>query len=211
MRRVVITGMGIVSSIGNNTQEVLASLHEARSGISRAEKYAELGFRSQVQGAPTLDPSGVIDRRAMRFLGEGAAWNHVAMEQAIQDAGLEPTDVSNIRTGIIMGSGGPSTRTLVEAARSLGTRTSRLLARVHLPMLRASLSTAAALAFVDIMKEMPITLMTRPFGWDTLAVRVYEMTSEGQWERAALPSLAIVLVGLVPILFLTWRAETIRC
>ena len=111
MRRVVITGMGIVSSIGNNTQEVLASLHEAKSGITRAEKYAELGFRSQVQGAPTLNPADVIDRRAMRFLGEGAAWNHVAMEQAIRDFGLEPMEVSNVRTGIIMGSGGPSART----------------------------------------------------------------------------------------------------
>src|SRR3981189_2562223 len=116
MRRVVITGMGIVSSIGNNTQEVLASLHEAKSGITRADKYAELGFRSQVQGAPTLDPAGVIDRRAMRFLGEGAAWNHMAMEQAIPDAGLEAAGVSNGGTGIIMGSGGPSARTLVEAA-----------------------------------------------------------------------------------------------
>src|ERR1700749_12012 len=116
MKRVVVTGMGIVSSIGNNTQEVLSSLHEARSGSSRAEKYAEMGFRSQVQGAPTLDPATVIDRRAMRFLGEGAGWNHVAMEQAIQDSGLEPSDVSNVRTGIIMGAGGPSTRTLVEAA-----------------------------------------------------------------------------------------------
>src|SRR6266850_5602096 len=116
MRRVVITGMGIVSSIGNNTQEVLASLHEAKSGITRSEKYAELGFRSQVQGAPTLDPAGVIDRRAMRFLGEGAAWNHVAMEQAILDAGLEPSEISDVRTGIIMGSGGPSARTIVEAA-----------------------------------------------------------------------------------------------
>ena len=89
MRRVVVTGMGIVSSIGNNAQEVLASLREARSGVVRAEKYAEIGFRSQVHGAPTLDPSGSIDRRAMRFLGGGAAWNHVAMEQAIRDAGLE--------------------------------------------------------------------------------------------------------------------------
>src|SRR5258708_181230 len=115
MRRVVITGMGIVSSIGNNTQEVLASLHEAKSGITRAEKYAELGFRSQVQGAPTLNPADVIDRRAMRFLGEGAAWNHIAMEQAIRDSGLEPAEVSNVRTGIIMGSGGPSARTIVEA------------------------------------------------------------------------------------------------
>src|SRR5262245_23474322 len=116
MRRVVVTGMGVVSSIGNNTQEVLASLREAKSGISRAEKYAELGFRCQVHGAPTLNAEEMIDRRAMRFLGGGTAWNHVAMEQAIRDAGLEADDISNERTGIIMGSGGPSTRTLVEAA-----------------------------------------------------------------------------------------------
>jgi 3-oxoacyl-[acyl-carrier-protein] synthase I len=116
MRRVVVTGMGIVSSIGNNTQEVLASLHDARSGISRAEKYAELGFRCQVEGAPKINAAEIIDRRAMRFLGEGAAWNHIAMEQAIQDSGLEPSEVSNVRTGIIMGSGGPSARTIVEAA-----------------------------------------------------------------------------------------------
>jgi 3-oxoacyl-[acyl-carrier-protein] synthase-1 len=116
MRRVVVTGMGIVSSIGNTTQEVLANLREAKSGISRADKYAELGFRCQVHGAPSLDPSEVVDRRAMRFLGGGAAWNHVAMDQAIRDAGLEDSDVSNERTGIIMGSGGPSTRTVVEAA-----------------------------------------------------------------------------------------------
>src|SRR6202049_1135141 len=116
MRRVVVTGMGIVSSIGNNTQEVLASLRDAKSGISRADKYAELGFRSQVHGAPTLDPQEAVDRRALRFLGGGAAWDHVAMEQAVRDAGLEDGEVSNERTGIIMGSGGPSTRALVEAA-----------------------------------------------------------------------------------------------
>jgi 3-oxoacyl-[acyl-carrier-protein] synthase I len=116
MRRVVVTGMGIVSSIGNNTQEVLASLREAKSGIVRADKYAELGFRCQVHGAPTLDASEAVDRRAMRFLGGGAAWNHVAMEQAIRDSGLEQPDVSNERTGLIMGSGGPSTRAIVEAA-----------------------------------------------------------------------------------------------
>src|SRR3984893_12228829 len=116
MRRVVVTGMGIVSSIGNNTQEVLASLHEAKSGISRAEEYAKLGFRCQVQGAPTLDPSTSVDRRAMRFLGPGAAWNHVAMEQAIRDSGVEEKDSSNPRTGIVMGSGGPSTIAIVEAA-----------------------------------------------------------------------------------------------
>ncbi|MEZ5841657.1 MAG: beta-ketoacyl-ACP synthase I [Hyphomicrobiales bacterium] len=116
MRRVVVTGMGIVSSIGNNTQEVLTSLREARSGITRADKYAELGFRSQVYGAPTLDPNEVVDRRAMRFHGGGTAWNHVAMDQAIADAGLEAGEISNERTGIVMGSGGPSTRTIVEAA-----------------------------------------------------------------------------------------------
>jgi len=116
MRRVVVTGMGIVSSIGNNTQEVLASLREAKSGIVKADKYAELGFRCQVHGAPTLDPAESVDRRAMRFLGGGAAWNHVAMEQAIRDSGLDAGEISNERTGLIMGSGGPSTRTIVESA-----------------------------------------------------------------------------------------------
>ena len=116
MKRVVVTGTGIVSSIGNNTQEVLASLHEAKSGITSAQSFAELGFRCQVQGMPTLDPAEVVDRRAMRFHGGGTAWNHVAMEQAIRDSGLEEGEVSNERTGIIMGSGGPSTRAIVEAA-----------------------------------------------------------------------------------------------
>jgi len=116
MRRVVVTGMGIVSSIGNNTQEVTASLHAGKSGITRAERLAELGFRSQVQGAPTLRPEEVVDRRAMRFHGGGTAWNHVAMDQAIVDSGLAPDEVSHERTGIIMGSGGPSTRAIVEAA-----------------------------------------------------------------------------------------------
>jgi 3-oxoacyl-[acyl-carrier-protein] synthase-1 len=116
MRRVVVTGMGIVSAIGNNTQEVTASLHAGRSGITRADRMAELGFRSQVQGAPTLRAEEVVDRRAMRFHGGGTAWCHVAMEQAIVDSGLAPDEVSHERTGIIMGSGGPSTRAIVEAA-----------------------------------------------------------------------------------------------
>jgi 3-oxoacyl-[acyl-carrier-protein] synthase-1 len=142
MRRVVVTGMGIVSSIGNTTQEVLANLHEAKSGISRADKYAELGFRCQVHGAPSLDPSEVVDRRAMRFLGTGAAWNHVAMEQAIRDAGLEDSDVSNERTGIIMGSGGPSTRTIVEAADTTRTKGPKRIGPFAVP--KAMSSTASA-------------------------------------------------------------------
>lgn len=115
MRRVVVTGMGIVSSIGNNVQEVTTSLHDAKSGIVRAEKYAELGFRSQVHGAPNYDLE-TIDRRVKRFMGDGAAWNYVAMQQAIADSGLEEKDVKNDRTGLIMGSGGPSTRSIVQAA-----------------------------------------------------------------------------------------------
>jgi 3-oxoacyl-[acyl-carrier-protein] synthase I len=115
MRRVVITGMGIVSSIGNNVQEVTTSLHDAKSGIVRAEKYAELGFRCQVHGAPNYDLE-TVDRRVRRFMGDGAAWNYVAMQQAIADSGLEEKDQKNDRTGIIMGSGGPSTRIVVQAA-----------------------------------------------------------------------------------------------
>lgn len=118
MRRVVVTGLGIVSSIGNNANEVQASLHDATSGISFSDSFAEHGFRCQVWGAPTLDPSAMIDRRAMRFLSQGAAWNHVAMDQAITDAGLGENDITNERTGIVMGSGGPSTRTIVEAAET---------------------------------------------------------------------------------------------
>jgi 3-oxoacyl-[acyl-carrier-protein] synthase I len=142
MRRVVVTGMGIVSSIGNNTQEVLASLREAKSGISRADKYAELGFRCQVHGAPTLNAEEAVDRRAMRFLGGGAAWNHVAMEQAIRDAGLEQAEISNEMTGIIMGSGGPSTRAIVEAADTARNRGPKRVGPFAVP--KAMSSTASA-------------------------------------------------------------------
>jgi 3-oxoacyl-[acyl-carrier-protein] synthase I len=142
MRRVVVTGMGIVSSIGNTTQEVLASLREAKSGISRADKYAELGFRCQVHGAPTLDPSEAVDRRAMRFLGGGAGWNHVAMEQAIRDAGLEQNDISNDRSGIIMGSGGPSARTIVDAADTTRSKGPKRVGPFAVP--KAMSSTASA-------------------------------------------------------------------
>jgi len=108
--------MGIVSSIGNSAQEVLASLREAKSGIVKADTYAELGFRCQVHGAPKLDWEEMIDRKVRRFMGAGAGWNYIAMEQAIRDAGLEEKDISNDRTGLIMGSGGPSTRAIVQAA-----------------------------------------------------------------------------------------------
>src|SRR3954465_1365598 len=134
--------MGIVSSIGNNTQEVLANLREAKSGVIRADKYAELGFRCQVHGAPTLDASEAVDRRAMRFLGGGAAWNHVAMEQAIRDAGLEEREISHEMTGIIMGSGGPSTRAIVESADVARSKGPRRVGPFAVP--KAMSSTASA-------------------------------------------------------------------
>ncbi|MCK8781950.1 beta-ketoacyl-ACP synthase I [Rhizobium sp. NTR19] len=117
MRRVVVTGLGIVSSIGNDATEVTESLRQAKTGVSFSPDFAEHGFKCQVWGKPDLDPTDLVDRRAMRFLSQGGAWNHVAMKQAIADSGLEEKDYAeNERTGIIMGSGGPSTRTLIEAA-----------------------------------------------------------------------------------------------
>jgi 3-oxoacyl-[acyl-carrier-protein] synthase-1 len=150
MRRVAITGMGIVSSIGNNTQEVLASLREGRSGIVRAERYAELGFRSQVHGAPLLDPSEIVDRRAMRFHAGGTAWNHVAMDQAIQDAGLSPAEVSHEKTGIIMGSGGPSTRTLIEAADIARTKGPKKIGPFAVPKSMSSTASATLATWFKI-------------------------------------------------------------
>ena len=115
MRRVVVTGMGIISSIGNNIDEVTNSLKQGKSGIVAAPEYVEHGFRSQVHGMPQIDVSEHIDKRQLRFMGAGAAYNYLAMEQAIADAGLEAGEISNQRTGLVMGSGGPSTVNLFAA------------------------------------------------------------------------------------------------
>ncbi|WP_410217809.1 beta-ketoacyl-ACP synthase I [Paracoccus sp. (in: a-proteobacteria)] len=119
MRRVVITGLGIVSPIGNNAEEVTESLHTGKSGIVFAPEYAEHGFRSQVHGMPQIVLEDHIDKRNLRFMGPGAAYNFIAMEQAIKDSGLEEGDVSNPRTGLIMGSGGPSTSNFFEAHQTV--------------------------------------------------------------------------------------------
>jgi 3-oxoacyl-[acyl-carrier-protein] synthase-1 len=119
MRRVAVTGMGIVSPIGNNTQEVVASLREAKSGITFSDNYKEMGFRSQVYGKPHIDLDPLIDRRARRFMGDTAAFAFVAMDQAIRDSGLEEKDIINPRTGLIVGSGGPSTSDMIKAADTL--------------------------------------------------------------------------------------------
>jgi 3-oxoacyl-[acyl-carrier-protein] synthase I len=142
MRRVAVTGMGIVSSIGNNTQEVLASLREARSGIVKAKDYAERGFRSQVHGEPSLDWEAMIDRKVRRFMGSGAAWNYIAMQQAIRDAGLGEKDVSNERTGIIMGSGGPSARAIVQAADTTREKGPRKVGPFEVPKAMSSTNSA---------------------------------------------------------------------
>jgi len=115
MKRVVVTGLGIISCIGNTQDEVTQSLKEGKSGIVFSPKYAEVGFRSHVEGRPTVNLEEKIDRKLMRFMGDGAAYNFLAMQDAIADAGLEAKDISNERTGLIMGSGGPSTKNLLEA------------------------------------------------------------------------------------------------
>ena len=116
MRRVVVTGLGIVSSIGNNAREVRNSLREGVSGIVASPSYAELGFRSRVEGSLKIDLEAVIDRKTRRFMGDTAAYAYLAMEEALADAGLSEADLKNDRTGLIVGSGGPSTKTLVKAA-----------------------------------------------------------------------------------------------
>ncbi len=141
MRRVVVTGIGIVSSIGNNSQEVLASLREAKSGIVKADDYVRLGFRCQVHGAPNCDLDQ-IDRKARRFMGDGAAWNYISMQQAIADSGLEEKDVKNDRTGLIMGSGGISTRTLVAAADTTRERGPKRVGPFAVPAVMSSTNSA---------------------------------------------------------------------
>jgi 3-oxoacyl-[acyl-carrier-protein] synthase-1 len=128
----------------------LASLREAKSGITRADRFAELGFRCQVQGMPSLNPEDMVDRRAMRFHGGGTAWNHVAMDQAIRDSGLEPNEVSNERTGVIMGSGGPSTRSIVEAADITREKGPKRVGPFAVPKAMSSTASATMATFFKI-------------------------------------------------------------
>ena len=142
MRRVVVTGIGIVSSIGNNQAEVLDSLKEGRSGIVHCPKYAELGFRSHVHGTIKMDVEEVLNRKQRRFMGEGAAYNFIAMEEAVEDSGLEPEDVSNERTGIIMGSGGPSMGSMVTAIDTLREKSAKRVGPFVVPKVMSSTNSA---------------------------------------------------------------------
>ncbi|EKE83842.1 beta-ketoacyl-ACP synthase I [Idiomarina xiamenensis] len=145
MRRAVITGLGIVSSIGNNQEEVLASLRSGKSGITRSEQFAEMGLRCQVWGNVKLDPKEHIDRKAMRFMGDAAAYAYLSMQQAIEDAGLSEDEISNIRTGIVTGSGVGSGEHQVGAADILREKGVKRVGPYMVPRCMAS-STSACLA-----------------------------------------------------------------
>ena len=142
MRRVVVTGLGVVASIGNNKQEVLDSLKTGRSGIRFAETYAEMGFRSHVHGDIRIDLDGAIDRRLRRFMGDGAAFNYIAMQEAIADAGLTANEVSHERTGLVMGSGGPSTSNQVLAADTARDKGPRRVGPYMVPRCMSSTNSA---------------------------------------------------------------------
>ncbi len=142
MRRVVVTGLGIVSCIGNNKSEVLESLKTGKSGIEYCEKYAELGFRSHVHGSVKLDIEEALDRKTRRFLGDGAAYNYIAMQEAIEDSDLDESDVSNERTGLIMGSGGPSTKNLLWSWDTLREKSAKRVGPYMVPRTMSSTNSA---------------------------------------------------------------------
>jgi len=142
MKRVVVTGLGIVSSIGNNSEEVLTSLKEGKSGIVHADVYEEMGFRSHVHGSVDIDLDEFIDRKVKRFMGDGAAFNYIAMQQAIEHSGLSDDEVSNFRTGIVMGAGGPSTSNLVAAADILREKGVKRVGPYMVPRTMSSTNTA---------------------------------------------------------------------
>jgi len=142
MRRVAVTGLGIVSSIGNDKDEVLQSLKDGRSGITFCEEYAERGFRSHVHGSVNIDIDAHIDRKLRRFMGDGAAYNYIAMAQAIKDAGLTDRDVSNERTGLVMGSGGPSTSNLLQAWQTAQEKSAKRVGPYMVPRTMSSTNSA---------------------------------------------------------------------
>lgn len=142
MRRVVVTGIGIVSSIGNNKEEVVASLREGRSGIEFCQEYADLGFRSHVHGPIRLDPAERVDRKLMRFMGNAAAYSYIAMDQAIADSGLQAQDISNPRTGVITGSGGASTENSLLATDTLREKGARKVPPTLVPRTMGSTTSA---------------------------------------------------------------------
>ena len=150
MKRVVVTGIGIVSCIGNTLEEVINSLYNAKSGISFSDEYKKLGFRSHVFGKPNINLEEKIDRKALRFMGNGAAYNHIAMDDAIRDAKLSENEVSNIETGIIMGSGGPSTKNIVQASETVKTKGAKKVSPFMVPRAMSSTNSATLATYFKI-------------------------------------------------------------
>ncbi len=179
MRRVVVTGLGIVSSIGNNQMEVVDSLREGRSGIEFCPEYAELGFRSHIHGSINIDIEALVDRKIRRFMGDGAAYNYIAMAEAIADSGLEPADISNERTGLIMGSGGPSTSNLVEAADILRSKGVRKVGPYRVPRTMCS-TNSATLATPFAIKGINYSISS---ACSTSAHCVGNATEQIQWGK----------------------------
>ena len=142
MRRIVVTGLGIVSSIGNNKEQVVDSLRQGKSGISLSQEYRDMGFRSHVHCKPDIDLENIVDRKMLRFMGDGAAYNYVAMQEAITDAGLSEAEVSNERTGLIVGSGGPSVRSLIIAADTARQKSAKRVGPFVVPRAMSSTNSA---------------------------------------------------------------------
>ena len=142
MRRVVVTGLGIVSCLGNNQEEVHQSLLNSKSGISYSEEYKEHNLRSHVHGKPNIKLEDHIDRKTIRFMGSGSAYNYIAMKEAIEDSGLEESEVSNFKTGIVMGSGGPSIENVILAADKTRAKTPKLMGPFIVPRTMASTASA---------------------------------------------------------------------
>jgi len=175
--------MGIVSSLGNNVADVLASLRAARSGLSYAAEYAGLGFRSRVYALPKVDIEALVDRRSIRFHGRGTAWNHIAMDQAIADAGLEPAEISNERVGLIMGSGGPSTRTIFEAGVTTQEKGSpRRIGPFAVPKAMCSTASATLSTFFKI-KGVNYSISSACATSNHCIGNAYEMIAYGKQDR----------------------------
>lgn len=179
MRRVVVTGIGIVSCIGNNKEEVLESLKAGKSGITAAPEYAEMGFRSQIHGKPDINLAEAIDKRLFRFMGDAAAYTHLSMEQAIADSGLEKDQISNERTGIIVGSGGPSTRAQVLAADVTREKGPKRVGPFAVPKAMCSTTSATAATNFEI-KGVNYTISS---ACSTSAHCIGSATEQIQWGK----------------------------
>jgi 3-oxoacyl-[acyl-carrier-protein] synthase-1 len=181
MRRVVVTGLGVVSSIGNNAAEVTESLRDGRSGITFSEEYCELGFRSHVHGSLKLTPSDHIDRKLLRFMGDGAAYAYIAMEQAIADAGLESGDVSDPRTGLIVGSGGPSTSNMMAAFDIAREKGPKRVGPYMVPRVMSS-TTSATLATSFKIKGLSYSISSACSTSSHCIGNAYEMVQLGKQD-----------------------------